>query len=130
MDTFININYDNLKNNFYFNTHRIPNSLFISNGPFYQNVQAFAPGSPERDSLRAELARVEATCKDIPIVIGGQEIRNDNVKYQVSPYNHSQKIAKYYWADKDLLHKAANAAVAAQVRLWPHFTTYQYRPIL
>lgn len=83
----------------------------------YQNVQAFAPGSPERDSLRAELARVEATCKDIPIVIGGEEIRNDNVKYQVSPYNHSQKIAKYYWADKDLLHKAANAAVAAQVSL-------------
>jgi len=67
--------------------------------------------------LRAELARVEATCKDIPIVIGGEEIRNDNVKYQVSPYNHSQKIAKYYWADKDLLHKAANAAVAAQVSL-------------
>ena len=84
---------------------------------FYQNVQAFAPGSPERESLRAELARVEATCKDIPIVIGGEEIRNDNVKYQVSPYNHSQKIAKYYWADKDLLHKAANAAVAAQVSL-------------
>ena len=68
--------------------------------------------------MRAELARVEATCKDIPIVIGGEEIRNDNVKYQVSPYNHSQKIAKYYWADKDLLHKAANAAVAAQVSLW------------
>ena len=67
--------------------------------------------------MRAELARVEATCKDIPIVIGGEEIRNDNIKYQVSPYNHSQKIAKYYWADKDLLHKAANAAVAAQVSL-------------
>jgi len=82
-------------------------------------ILAFAPGSPERDSLRAELARVEATCKDIPIVIGGQEIRNDNVKYQVSPYNHSQKIAKYYWADKDLLHKAANAAVAAQHE-WEH----------
>ena len=86
--------------------------ILVHTDPYFQ---AFAPGSPERDSLRAELARVEATCKDIPIVIGGQEIRNDNVKYQVSPYNHSQKIAKYYWADKDLLHKAADAAVAAQV---------------
>ena len=67
--------------------------------------------------MRAELAAVEATCRDIPIVIGGQEIRNDNVKYQVSPYNHQQKIAKYYWADEALLKKAADAAVAAQVRL-------------
>ena len=66
--------------------------------------------------MRAELAAVEATCRDIPIVIGGQEIRNDNVKYQVSPYNHQQKIAKYYWADEALLKKAADAAVAAQVR--------------
>jgi len=61
---------------------------------------------------------VESTCKDIPIIVGGQEIRNENVKYQVSPYNHSQKIAKYYWADKDLLTKAADAAVAAQVTAW------------
>ena len=78
-------------------------------------VQAFAPGSADREALRAELARVEATCKDIPIVIGGEEIRNENGRYQVSPYNHSQKIAKYYWADQALLKKAADAAVAAQV---------------
>lgn len=58
---------------------------------------------------------MESTCKDIPIIVGGEEIRNENVRYQVSPYNHSQKIAKYYWADKDLLTKAADAAVAAQV---------------
>ena len=61
---------------------------------------------------------MESTCKDIPIIVGGEEIRNENVKYQVSPYNHSQKIAKYYWADKDLLTKAADAAVAAQVTGW------------
>ena len=61
---------------------------------------------------------MESTCKDIPIIVGGEEIRNENVRYQVSPYNHSQKIAKYYWADKDLLIKAADAAVAAQVSGW------------
>ena len=82
---------------------------------FKNRFQAFAPGSPEREALRAELAAVESTCKDIPIIIGGEEIRNDNVKYQVSPYNHQQKIAKYYWADEALLKKAADAAVAAQV---------------
>ena len=85
-------------------------------------IQAFAPGSPEREALRAELAAVESTCKDIPIIIGGEEIRNENVQYQVSPYNHQQKIAKYYWADEALLKKAADAAVAAQVT-WILFLT-------
>ena len=79
-------------------------------------ILGFAPGSPERIALREALTKVEAEVKDIPIVIGGEEIRNANVKYQVSPYKHSQKIAKYYWADKDLITKAADAAVAAQVQ--------------
>ena len=78
-------------------------------------ILGFAPGSAERIALREALTKVEAEVKDIPIVIGGEEIRNGNVKYQVSPYKHSQKIAKYYWADKDLITKAADAAVAAQV---------------
>jgi len=82
-------------------------------------ILPYAPGSAERKALREALTKVESTCKDIPIIVGGQEIRNENVKYQVSPYNHSQKIAKYYWADKDLLTKAADAAVAAQHE-WEH----------
>ena len=58
---------------------------------------------------------IEATCRDVPIIIGGEQIRTEDVRYQVSPYNHQQKIAKYYWADKALVKKAADAAVAAQV---------------
>lgn len=34
--------------------------------------------------LREALDAVNAECKDIPIVIGGQEYRTDNAKYQVS----------------------------------------------
>ena len=40
----------------------------------------------------------------------------------MSPYNHQQKIAKYYWADEALLKKAADAAVAAQVRILPQYS--------
>ena len=79
-------------------------------------ILSFAPGSSERAELRSALKKIEAETREIPIVIGGQEVRTDNVRYQVSPYNHQQKIAKYYWADKDLVTKAADAAVAAQVR--------------
>lgn len=75
----------------------------------------FAPGSVERANLRAALTEIEAETRDVPIIIGGEEIRTENVRYQVSPYDHQQKIAKYYWADSALVKKAADAAVAAQV---------------
>jgi hypothetical protein len=43
-------------------------------------ILSFAPGSIERANLRAALTVVEATCKDIPIIIGGKEVRTDNVR--------------------------------------------------
>lgn len=82
-------------------------------------ILSFAPGTPERDDLRTALKEIEATCRDVPIIIGGEQIRTEDVRYQVSPYNHQQKIAKYYWADKALVKKAADAAVAAQHE-WEH----------
>jgi len=82
-------------------------------------ILSFAPGSSERAELRAALKKIEAETREIPIIIGGQEVRTENVRFQVSPYNHQQKIAKYYWADKDLVTKAADAAVAAQHE-WEH----------
>jgi len=82
-------------------------------------ILSFAPGSSERAELRTALKKIEAETREIPIIIGGQEVRTENVRFQVSPYNHQQKIAKYYWADKDLVTKAADAAVAAQHE-WEH----------
>jgi len=82
-------------------------------------ILSFAPGSVERANLRAALTEIEANTREVPIIIGGEEIRTENVRYQVSPYNHQQKIAKYYWATGDLVKKAADAAVAAQHE-WEH----------
>ena len=52
-----------------------------------------------------------AGCEDIPIIIGGEEFRTDDVKYQLCPYNHSRKVAKFYHADRNLIEKAIENAL-------------------
>lgn len=61
--------------------------------------------------LKDALDTVNADCPDVPIVIGGQEYRTDDVQYQLCPYNHSKKVAKFYHADKNLIEKAIENAL-------------------
>lgn len=47
-------------------------------------VYAFEPGSKIRQDVQDSLASIQSTTKDIPIVIGGEEIYDGDVRYQVS----------------------------------------------
>lgn len=60
----------------------------------------YLPGSKERCELEQALKKISNNVEDVPIVIGNEEIRTKDVRYQVMPHNHGHKIAKYYWADK------------------------------
>ncbi|XP_060115570.1 delta-1-pyrroline-5-carboxylate dehydrogenase, mitochondrial [Heteronotia binoei] len=74
----------------------------------------FKPGSPERQALQKALNDLKDKTEEIPCVVGGEEVWTADVQYQVSPFKHSHKVAKYCYADKDLLNKAINAALAAR----------------
>uniref|UniRef100_A0A8C5PHF7 Multifunctional fusion protein n=1 Tax=Leptobrachium leishanense TaxID=445787 RepID=A0A8C5PHF7_9ANUR len=74
----------------------------------------FRAGSAERDALQKALHELKNKTEEIPCVVGGEAVWTQDVQYQVSPYNHSHKVAKYCYADKDLLNKAINAALAAR----------------
>uniref|UniRef100_A0A6J0SVU2 Multifunctional fusion protein n=1 Tax=Pogona vitticeps TaxID=103695 RepID=A0A6J0SVU2_9SAUR len=77
-------------------------------------ILGFMPGSPERVALQKALSDLKGKTEAIPCVVGGEEVWTADVRYQVSPFNHSHKVAKYCYADKDLLNKAINAALAAR----------------
>lgn len=77
----------------------------------------YEKGSPERAELEKVLDKMSNKCEEIPLVIGGEEIKTDLCRYQVMPHNHKAKIAKYYWATADLVKKAIDVAVKAQ-REW------------
>ncbi|XP_030035609.2 delta-1-pyrroline-5-carboxylate dehydrogenase, mitochondrial [Manduca sexta] len=79
-------------------------------------VLAYRAGSRERAELADELKRTAAVTEEIPIVIGGQTIKDGEPQYQVMPHDHSRKIAKFYYASEKTIQKAIEASVEAQVR--------------
>lgn len=80
-------------------------------------VLTYKKGSKERNDLEKVLSEMSQNCVDVPLIIGDEEIRTDNVKYQVMPHNHQVKIAKYYYATPELINKAIKVAVKSQ-REW------------
>jgi len=56
------------------------NAYFQFAEPKNEPVLNYAPGSPERASLQAALAEMKAQKRDIPMYIGGKEVRTKDKK--------------------------------------------------
>ncbi|CAH0699425.1 unnamed protein product [Spodoptera exigua] len=79
-------------------------------------VLEYREGSGERSALAEELKRTAAVTEEVPIVIGGETIKEGEPRYQVMPHNHSKKIAKFYYASEKTIQKAIKVSVDAQAR--------------
>ncbi|MGC4085144.1 MAG: aldehyde dehydrogenase family protein [Vicinamibacterales bacterium] len=81
--------------------------------PVNEPIKAYAPGSPERASLETALNRMAGEQVDIPIVIGGREIRTGNTATSVMPHDHRHVLGTWHKATPELAHEAIAAAKAA-----------------
>nr|XP_054591957.1 delta-1-pyrroline-5-carboxylate dehydrogenase, mitochondrial [Nothobranchius furzeri] len=77
-------------------------------------VLGFKEGSPERGELLKVLDGLKGTTEEVPCVVGDEHIWTTDIRYQLSPFNHSHKVAKFCYADKELINKAISASVAAR----------------
>ena len=85
--------------------------------PVNEPIRSYAPGSPEKASLKARLAAMAADAIDIPLIIGGQEIRTGDLGHAVMPHDHKHVLATYHQArPKDVA--AAIAAARAAKAEW------------
>ena len=57
------------------------NAIFSFPKPINEPVKAYAPGSSEKSSLKKALAQLSSEEWDIPLVIGGKEIRTGTTMY-------------------------------------------------
>ncbi|MFZ9899593.1 MAG: L-glutamate gamma-semialdehyde dehydrogenase [Gemmatimonadaceae bacterium] len=80
-------------------------------------IRSYAPGTPERTSLQARLATMETERPDIPVVIGGQEIRTGATRQATSPHKHRHVTATWHQATADDV-RAAIASGQAAWRDW------------
>jgi 1-pyrroline-5-carboxylate dehydrogenase len=81
--------------------------------PKNEAIRSYAPKSPEKASIKARLKSMLSETVDIPLIIGGQEIRTGQTGSSVCPHDHGHVLATYHKAsgkEVDQAIKAANEA--------------------
>src|SRR5689334_6583755 len=78
--------------------------------PVNEPVKNYAPGSPERAELKKRLKDMSNERIDIPIIIGGREIRTGATATAVMPHNHQHVLADWHKASAEHVRDAIKAA--------------------
>ena len=89
------------------------NSIISFPTPANEPVKAYLAGSPERVALEKELERQSNLVVDIPIIIGGKEIRTGNTGQVTCPHDHKHVLATYHKVGKKEVEMAVEAAMEA-----------------
>ena len=76
-------------------------------------VQSFAPGSTERELTSKEYSKMMSEVIDIPMYIGSEEIRTNDIEAITPPHNHQHVVGPYHKGNARHAKKAINAALDA-----------------
>ncbi len=82
--------------------------------PRNEPVLSYAPGTPERAALQGKLAELSAREIEIPLVVGGREVRTGRIAEVRVPHRHAQRLARCHEAGKAEVQAAIEAALAAR----------------
>ncbi len=93
------------------------NAIFQYGLPGNEPVRSYVPGSRDRRQLVAELEGLSNSVMDIPLIIGGKEVRTGNTGKVVMPHKHSHVLATYHMAGEEEVKLAIGAALDAH-RAW------------
>jgi len=77
-------------------------------------VQSFAPGSSEREATTAEYAKMMSEVIDIPMYIGSEEVRTNDLAAMTPPHQHKHVVGNYHKGNASHAKKAIEAALAAK----------------
>jgi 1-pyrroline-5-carboxylate dehydrogenase len=84
--------------------------IFRAPEPFNEPVRTYAPGSPEREELQARLSELESQQLEIPLVIGGEEVRTGDTFDAVQPHDRSHVLATVHKGGAPEVERAIGAA--------------------
>lgn len=82
--------------------------------PHNEPVKHYAPGSPERIELKKKIAEMRSEHRDIPMFIGGQEVRSKTTIDLRPPHDHQHLLGHFHKSEKAHVTQAINAALAAR----------------
>ena len=92
----------------------MPSGRFITPQPVNETVRDYAPGSDERRLLKQELDRQAAHPVEVPMIIGGIEVKSGKTARIVCPHERSRVLGVYHMGGQDAALRAIEAAAAAK----------------
>jgi len=89
-----------------------------------ERVRHYAPGTHERETLKEEIHKLRSQVMDIPMVIGGKEVRTENRVPIHPPHDLKHLLGHYHKGDASHVRMAIEAALAAKEKWaalsWEH----------
>jgi 1-pyrroline-5-carboxylate dehydrogenase len=102
----------------------VSNAIFEIARPENEPVLSYAPGTKERAQLKARLAELKTQDIEIPLIIGGKEIRTGNTGKCIIPHKKDCVIGTYHIAGEKEVRAAIDAALSARLEWeampWEH----------
>jgi 1-pyrroline-5-carboxylate dehydrogenase len=88
--------------------------FFVVPTPVNEPILSYAPGSKERELLQAAIAEARAKTIDIPMYIGGKEVRSGKTVSIHPPHDHQHLLGHYHQGEKKHIEEAIDAALKAK----------------
>ena len=88
--------------------------------PANEPVKSYAPGSPEKNTLKKALAELKSIEHDIPAIIGGKEIRSGNKIKMHPPHELSHTLGYFHRSGNNKFSQAIDAALTGKKKLGNH----------
>jgi len=93
------------------------NAHFKVPTPYNEPIKSYAPGSAEKNDLKKKLKEMQSTNIEIPLIIGGQEVKSGNTAVISAPHNHKLKLGIYHKAGDKEVQLAIQSALEAR-KIW------------
>ncbi|MDL2262430.1 L-glutamate gamma-semialdehyde dehydrogenase [Bacteroidales bacterium OttesenSCG-928-I21] len=90
------------------------NAIFSFDRPQNEPIQQYLKGSPERTAIEQALKKMSSEEIEIPLIIGGKEVKTGNMGTVVMPHNHKKVLARYHQAGEKEIEMAIEAALEAK----------------
>lgn len=101
------------------------NGFFKVPYPKNEPVFNYEPGSAARTALQSAIEEARSTEVDVPMYIGGEEVRTENKQRLSPPHDHQFTLGYFHEGDRDHVTQAIDAALAAKP-LWSSLS-WEYR---
>jgi 1-pyrroline-5-carboxylate dehydrogenase len=82
--------------------------------PKNEPILSYAPGSPEKRALKSKIKEMKTMQVDIPILIGGREIRTGKQGTCICPHEHGRLLGTYAVAGKKEAQLAIDSALSVR----------------